>query len=694
MKTYSFYHFKNSIVLLFIVIFYIDTVIVFFFISSSSNALANEKYTSVNSRNLTHISGLNISYPLSLHLNRQIDNTSLDFSLDDLSTSILTIQNLSTTSYDLESYIGDQIERYLRPLSNFSLLDINSTIIAKDPAFAIYYTYQNSSIAMEDMDIYAKIKDNIILFKYHINKDKYSKFLPLVQKIYLISSSSDMKEVPFPSFSLKKISGMYLDSDTNTLYMVDGSDTVFVADRSKNDTIKNIIVGSRPNDLTFMKNYYLYTANTGDNSISVIDPDTKNMIKRIPVGSSPVKIDSDPNLGDLLVFVTNYDSNSVSIVDGNTFKPLKNISVGLHPTGIAVNPLTNKLYVANSGSNTISIIEYHRLGNGDVKAKKTDLPYDIKEPRFVAVNPITNTIYISSQENLTSVDVVSNKTTSIHIDGPSPLIIDKKNNHIYIPNTNSPLLHIVDGKTLKIINNITLSTIPSSVSINQIQNIAYVGSENSDKFYMINTSSLHPLAQALIKIKNSPSIKVNCNQKNYTNNDYLLYEVNSKIECFALDNNNGEFTFKWENNSGSNPTTQENDSVNYISFVPGGYGILNVNPKQPTTLSEIQQTLKDNFRDIILVFAGAAIIGPVLGWYIPHRILRKENKTQRDYLRLKNGIIQGIYDNYKNSKGKCIDLLEQQKKELIELLQDGFINDVTFRFLNSRIKEFMRKLSQ
>jgi hypothetical protein len=112
------------------------------------------------------------------------------------------------------------------------------------------------------------------------------------------------------------------------------------------------------------------------------------------------------------------------------------------------------------------------------------------------------------------------------------------------------------------------------------------------------------------------------------------------------------------------------------------------------TLNDVQKTINENFKEFLFVFASAAIIGPILGWYIPHHLTNKEKTTQRKYLKTYYRIIDDIYKHHYKSKEKCIALLEQQKIGLIELLQDGIINDVTFRLLNSRILEVNRKLNQ
>ena len=59
-------------------------------------------------------------------------------------------------------------------------------------------------------------------------------------------------------------------------------------------------------------------------------------------------------------YVTNGKSNSVSVIDLLQLSNVKTIAVGANPTGVAANPARNEIYVANTESNNISIIDAER----------------------------------------------------------------------------------------------------------------------------------------------------------------------------------------------------------------------------------------------------------------------------------------------------------------------------------------------
>lgn len=66
-----------------------------------------------------------------------------------------------------------------------------------------------------------------------------------------------------------------------------------------------------------------------------------------------IRLTVNPNTDT--VYVVNRDSSTVSVIDGkNTV--VQTIAVGNDPDEVAINQLTNRWYVSNSGDNSVSII--------------------------------------------------------------------------------------------------------------------------------------------------------------------------------------------------------------------------------------------------------------------------------------------------------------------------------------------------
>ena len=64
------------------------------------------------------------------------------------------------------------------------------------------------------------------------------------------------------------------------------------------------------------------------------------------------------------------------------------IPVGSYPSAVAVNPVTNKIYVANQNSNTVTVI--------DGVTNSTAIVATGRSPIALAINSVTNQIYVAN----------------------------------------------------------------------------------------------------------------------------------------------------------------------------------------------------------------------------------------------------------------------------------------------------------
>ena len=56
-------------------------------------------------------------------------------------------------------------------------------------------------------------------------------------------------------------------------------------------------------------------------------------------------------------YVSNGKSNTVSVIDLRTFELAKTLHVGVEPTGLGINSKKNEVYVVNSGSSNVGVID-------------------------------------------------------------------------------------------------------------------------------------------------------------------------------------------------------------------------------------------------------------------------------------------------------------------------------------------------
>src|SRR5438094_5838335 len=105
--------------------------------------------------------------------------------------------------------------------------------------------------------------------------------------------------------------------------------------------------------------------------------------QNIPTGQQPMAVAVNETTNK--AYVINHNSSSVTVIDGKTRTVIATVKTGAGPEGIAINPLTNRVYVANPGDSSVTVID----GATDtVTATVRAGSY----PQALAVNTATNKI--------------------------------------------------------------------------------------------------------------------------------------------------------------------------------------------------------------------------------------------------------------------------------------------------------------
>jgi len=110
---------------------------------------------------------------------------------------------------------------------------------------------------------------------------------------------------------------------------------------------------------------------------------------------------------------------------------------------VAVNPIVNKIYVANNGSSNITIIDGATNDTAIVSAGSG--------PQAIAVNPVTNKIYVANQGgDVTLIDGVTNTTAAVSA-GTNPYAIaaNPVANKIYVANNGSSNVTVITEQVVQ-----------------------------------------------------------------------------------------------------------------------------------------------------------------------------------------------------------------------------------------------------
>ncbi len=180
------------------------------------------------------------------------------------------------------------------------------------------------------------------------------------------------------------------------------------------------------------------------------------------------------------VYVANQNSANVTVIDGAT-NSTTTVGVGNNPVSVAVNPVSNKIYVANQNDNTVTVID---------GATNTTLTVNVGfSPNAVAVNPATNKIYVANQGNggniagnVTVIDGATNSTATLNVGGqPFALAVNPVTNKIFVSNQGNSTVNVIDGATNSISASLSMAAGSqlSAVAVNPVTNKIYVIDANN-----------------------------------------------------------------------------------------------------------------------------------------------------------------------------------------------------------------------
>ena len=146
--------------------------------------------------------------------------------------------------------------------------------------------------------------------------------------------------------------------DGNTLFVSNwASNSVSVIDPEKNRVAGTIEVGSNPNDMKLSDDGRLFVACSNDNTVHVIDANTRKKIEVIsttvtpqaPEGSTPDALAIDQKRHFL--YVANADNNDVAVVniaERKHSEVIGFIPTGWYPSALALSRDGRKLFIGNS----------------------------------------------------------------------------------------------------------------------------------------------------------------------------------------------------------------------------------------------------------------------------------------------------------------------------------------------------------
>jgi YVTN family beta-propeller protein len=323
-----------------------------------------------------------------------------------------------------------------------------------------------------------------------------------------ITNGLELKDIHIP-FDAGPPQFIAVNPTTNTIYAISsGSNTFYALNSITNTLVKVSRVDKGPQEIAVNPTTNtIYVASHDSSTVSVINGATNSIVEKVSVNGSPTSIAIHPTTNTIYVSSYEFDpdtslpeNGAVSVINGTTISGSTNglepeeIALGSRPNDVAVNPNTNTIYVAESDSNAVSIIE------GKTNSIVEKVPVN-GSPTSIAVNPTSNTIYVTN--TLSSRIFVINGTTingtttnsvmgSIAVGSrPTSIAVNPTSNTIYVTNTLSNTVSVINGTTNSVVGSIAVGSRPTSIAVNPTTNTIYVTNYDSSTVSVIDGTTIN-----------------------------------------------------------------------------------------------------------------------------------------------------------------------------------------------------------
>ena len=221
-------------------------------------------------------------------------------------------------------------------------------------------------------------------------------------------------------------------SDGSKVYVANsGDDTVSVIDPTDN-SVESIAVGTSPSGVAF-DGSNIYVVNFNDRTLSVIDPATGTVVDEVTGLASGAKhIAYDGTY----LYVSNRNGGSVTVIDPTDNSTVTSLSVGTTPEGMASDG--TQIFVANFSDDTVSVYDRSASFASETVINVGTEPYEVMySGRYVYVSN-------SGSADVTVIDPSDNSVVDTVTVGDTPQAMTFDGKYVYVANWRDATLSIVN----------------------------------------------------------------------------------------------------------------------------------------------------------------------------------------------------------------------------------------------------------
>lgn len=238
--------------------------------------------------------------------------------------------------------------------------------------------------------------------------------------------------------------------------------------------------------LTISESPFAYIANSGSNTVSVIDTSTNLVATTIKVGLGPEGVAASPD--GTRIYITMGGSDNVSVLDGQNNTLIANVNVGEYPRGVVVSPDGSKVYVPNFYDGTVSVLDT------ETNTVVNTIVYDsVVMPYGIAISPDGTKLYLTDSEmsDLNVIDLSDNNTVTTYnvVGGLSGIAVSPDGAWVYVTNqynTVTPISISTEGNIVQ--DPINVGLYPGGIAVSPDSKKVYVSNNGDNTVSVIDTS--------------------------------------------------------------------------------------------------------------------------------------------------------------------------------------------------------------
>jgi len=217
-----------------------------------------------------------------------------------------------------------------------------------------------------------------------------------------------------------------------------------------------------------------YDAAANQQYLVAVRSEDGQVLERLPIGGDPRGAAVNAATGR--VYVANSWTNDVTVIEEEPYRLLATVPVGLRPVALAVDERRNRIYVACGDSNQVTVIdgETNRVvGVVPLAMDPQGIAVDERTGRAYIANPSTNSVFVSNK-GLPEGEI----PVGIH---PVAVAVDEAKGLLYVANKGDGTASVVDLGSGQVRRTLAIGGQPETAAVDPGTNRAYVGDAVIDR---------------------------------------------------------------------------------------------------------------------------------------------------------------------------------------------------------------------